>query len=68
MLCGVWYLTSIFTNMSSKAILTALPRPITLTTVQFAFVSGWCLVLAMLARKYPRLNVAFSEIRHSVAV
>jgi solute carrier family 35 protein E1 len=46
MLCGVWYMTSIFTNMSSKAILTALPQPVTLTTVQFAFVSGWCLLLA----------------------
>ena len=56
MLCGVWYMTSIFSNTSSKAILTALPKPVTLTIVQFAFVSGWCLFLAALARRYPRLK------------
>jgi solute carrier family 35 protein E1 len=66
MLCGVWYLTSIFTNMSSKAILTALPRPITLTTVQFAFVSGWCLILAMLARKYPRLKQTLPFLKYGI--
>ncbi|KAF2129029.1 TPT-domain-containing protein [Dothidotthia symphoricarpi CBS 119687] len=66
MLCGVWYLTSIFTNMSSKAILTALPKPITLTTVQFAFVSGWCIVLATLARKYPRLKQTMPFLKNGI--
>ncbi|KAH7392818.1 triose-phosphate transporter family-domain-containing protein [Pyrenochaeta sp. MPI-SDFR-AT-0127] len=66
MLCGVWYMTSIFTNMSSKAILTALPRPITLTTVQFAFVSGWCLLLATLARKYPRMKQAMPFLKYGI--
>ncbi|KAE8843990.1 hypothetical protein HRS9122_05093 [Pyrenophora teres f. teres] len=65
-LCGVWYMTSIFTNMSSKAILTALPKPITLTTVQFAFVSGWCLVLAMFARKYPRLKQTMPFLKYGI--
>ncbi|KAJ4369982.1 hypothetical protein N0V83_005746 [Neocucurbitaria cava] len=66
MLCGVWYMTSIFTNMSSKAILTALPRPVTLTTVQFAFVSGWCLLLATLARKYPRLKQTMPFLKYGI--
>lgn len=66
MLCGVWYMTSIFTNMSSKAILTALPRPITLTTVQFAFVSGWCLVLAAFARKYPRIKYTMPFLKYGI--
>lgn len=59
-------MTSIFTNMSSKAILTALPRPITLTTVQFAFVSGWCLVLAALARKYPRMKQTMPFLKYGI--
>ncbi|KAF1935469.1 TPT-domain-containing protein [Clathrospora elynae] len=66
MLCGVWYMTSIFTNMSSKAILTALPKPITLTTVQFGFVSGWCLVLATLARKYPRMKQTMPFLKYGI--
>ncbi|KAK3074302.1 hypothetical protein LTR53_003350 [Teratosphaeriaceae sp. CCFEE 6253] len=49
-LCGVWYATSILTNTSSKAILTALPRPVTLTIVQFMLVSFWCLFLSWLAK------------------
>ncbi|KAF2006184.1 TPT-domain-containing protein [Amniculicola lignicola CBS 123094] len=65
-LCGVWYMTSIFSNMSSKAILTALPKPITLTLVQFAFVSSWCLFLALLARKYPRLKTTMPFLKYGI--
>jgi solute carrier family 35 protein E1 len=66
MLCGVWYMTSIFTNMSSKAILTALPKPITLTTVQFAFVSGWCIILAALAKRYPRIKQTMPFLKYGI--
>jgi solute carrier family 35 protein E1 len=66
MLCGVWYMTSIFTNMSSKAILTALPQPVTLTTVQFAFVSGWCLLLAAAARRFPRLKQTMPFLKYGI--
>lgn len=59
-------MTSIFTNMSSKAILTALPRPITLTTAQFAFVSGWCLILAMLAKRFPRLKQTMPFLKYGI--
>lgn len=65
-LCAIWYMTSIFTNMSSKAILTALPKPITLTTVQFAFVSGWCIFLAALARRYPRLKHTLPFLKYGI--
>lgn len=50
-------MSSALTNTSSKSILNAYPRPVTLTIVQFAFVSLWCWVFASLARVYPRLRV-----------
>lgn len=59
-------MTSIFTNMSSKTILTALPQPITLTTVQFAFVSGWCLLLAALARRFPRMKQTMPFLKYGI--
>lgn len=65
-LCGVWYMTSIFSNTSSKAILTALPKPVTLTIIQFAFVSGWCLLLAALARRYPRLKQTMPFLKYGI--
>jgi solute carrier family 35 protein E1 len=49
-LCGVWYTTSIMTNASSKAILTALKKPVTLTIVQFMLVSFWCIFLSWVAK------------------
>ncbi|KAF2640473.1 TPT-domain-containing protein [Massarina eburnea CBS 473.64] len=66
MLCGVWYMTSIFSNTSSKAILTTLPKPVTLTLVQFAFVSGWCLLLATLARRYPRMKQIMPFLKYGI--
>ncbi|KAF2182800.1 TPT-domain-containing protein [Zopfia rhizophila CBS 207.26] len=65
-LCGVWYMTSIFSNTSSKAILTALPRPITLTLVQFGFVSSWCIFLAALAKRYPRLKQSIPVLKFGI--
>ncbi|KAJ5714513.1 uncharacterized protein N7483_011694 [Penicillium malachiteum] len=55
-LCVVWYLTSALTNTSSKSILNALPMPITLTIIQFAFVSFWCLLLVYLSTVIPWLR------------
>ncbi|KAJ5833169.1 hypothetical protein N7474_001480 [Penicillium riverlandense] len=55
-LCLIWYLTSALTNTSSKSILNALPMPITLTIVQFAFVSIWCLLLVYLSTLIPWLR------------
>lgn len=59
-------MTSIFSNTSSKAILTALPKPVTLTIIQFMFVSGWCLFLAALARKYPRMKQTMPFLKYGI--
>ncbi|PYI12128.1 TPT-domain-containing protein [Aspergillus sclerotiicarbonarius CBS 121057] len=55
-LCLIWYTTSALTNTSSKSILNALPKPITLTIIQFAFVAFWCLVLSYLSTTLPWLK------------
>lgn len=55
-LCGSWFASSILTNASSKAILTALPKPITLTIAQFFLVSFWCIFLSFLASRYPNIK------------
>lgn len=52
------YLTSALSNTSSKSILNALPRPFTLTVLQFGFVSTWCVVLAGIARVFPVVGSA----------
>jgi solute carrier family 35, member E1 len=65
-LCVIWYLTSALTNTSSKSILNALPQPITLTIVQFAFVSGCCLVLAYLSTVFPALKSAIPALKNGI--
>lgn len=65
-LCGIWYSTSIMSNTSSKAILTAFPKPVTLTLIQFAFVSSWCIVLAWLATVFPRLKVMIPALKYGI--
>ncbi|KAI9883843.1 MAG: hypothetical protein M1823_004372 [Watsoniomyces obsoletus] len=64
--CLIWYLTSALTNTSSKSIMNAFPRPVTLTLVQFAFVSSWCLLLARLASVYPSLRSAIPALKHGI--
>ncbi|KAK0943179.1 hypothetical protein LTR29_005352 [Friedmanniomyces endolithicus] len=66
MLCGVWYATSILTNASSKAILTALPRPVTLTVVQFMLVSFWCLFFSWLAKRSPSVRNAMPVLKNGI--
>ncbi|CAG8402632.1 unnamed protein product [Penicillium salamii] len=65
-LCVVWYLTSAVTNTSSKSILNALPMPITLTMIQFAFVSFWCLLLVYLSTIIPRLRQSVPILQHGI--
>ena len=66
MLCLIWYMSSALTNTSSKSILNAFPKPITLTLIQFAFVSGWCLGFAYLARRFPRLRIAVPALKNGI--
>ncbi|KAI4127859.1 MAG: hypothetical protein LQ347_004422, partial [Umbilicaria vellea] len=65
-LCLVWYTSSALTNTSSKSILNAFPKPITLTLVQFAFVSSWCILFAYLAHLYPSLKTAIPALKHGI--
>ena len=59
-------MTSALTNTSSKSILIALPKPITLSIVQFAFVSTWCLLLSYLASKFPSLKRAIPALKNGI--
>lgn len=54
------------TNTSSKSILTAFPKPATLTVIQFAFVSGFCLFFSWLASLFPGLKNAIPALRHGI--
>lgn len=54
------------TNTSSKSILNAFPKPITLTIIQFAFVSAWCIFFALLARLFPRLRSAIPALKNGI--
>lgn len=66
MLCLVWYTTSALTNTSSKSILNALPKPITLTVVQFAFVSIYCLLLSYLSTVVPWLKTSIPALKNNI--
>ncbi|KZF20653.1 putative ER to Golgi transport protein [Xylona heveae TC161] len=65
-LCLVWYLSSALTNTSSKSILNAFAQPITLTLVQFGFVSSWCVFLAYVAHLNPSLRNVIPALRHGL--
>jgi len=65
-LCVMWYWSSALTNTSSKAILTAFDKPATLTLVQFAFVSSYCMLFSWLASTFPRLRAAVPALRHPI--
>ena len=47
-LCLLWYMSSALSNNSAKQILIQFKYPVTLTFVQFGFISGWCGLLAMI--------------------
>jgi Triose-phosphate Transporter family len=47
LLCLLWYFSSALSNNSLKQILIQFNYPVTLTFVQFGFIAGWCLLLAL---------------------
>ena len=59
-------MSSALTNTSSKSILNTLPKPITLTLIQFAFVSSWCVFFAYLARVFPPLRRAIPALKTGI--
>jgi solute carrier family 35, member E1 len=62
----MWYWSSALTNTSSKSILNAFDKPATLTLIQFAIVSSYCLVFSWLASTYPRLRTAIPALKHPI--
>ena len=65
-LCLIWYFSSALTNTSSKSILNAYPKPITLTMVQFVFVSLWCVFFAYTASISSAIRSAVPALRHGI--
>ncbi|KAL9099417.1 MAG: hypothetical protein Q9163_005075 [Psora crenata] len=65
-LCLIWYMSSALTNTSSKSILNSFPKPITLTIIQFAFVSSWCIFFAYLARIFRPLRTAIPALKNGI--
>ncbi|PIA99460.1 putative transporter [Cercospora beticola] len=65
-LCVFWYMTSIVTNASSKAILTSLPMPVTLTIAQFGLVSFWCVFSAWLAKRNASVRNALPVLKTGI--
>ncbi|KAL9050491.1 MAG: hypothetical protein Q9162_006598 [Coniocarpon cinnabarinum] len=59
-------MASIFSNASSKSILIAFRKPITLTVIQFAFVALWCVTSAQVARAFPTLKTAIPVLKHEI--
>lgn len=59
-------MTSAITNTSSKSILNALPQPITLTIIQFAFVSIWCFVLVYFSTVIPSLRKNIPALKNGI--
>ena len=59
-------MSSALTNTSSKSILNVFPKPITLTLIQFAFVSSWCVFFAYLAHLFPLLETVIPALKHGI--
>ena len=59
-------MTSAVTNTSSKSILNALPKPVTLTIIQFAFVPIWCFVLVYLSTVIPSLRRSIPALKNGL--
>lgn len=59
-------MTSALTNTSSKSILNAFNKPVTLTILQFASVSIWCLILTSLASIFPSLKTAIPALKNGL--
>lgn len=59
-------MSSALTNTSTKSILNVFPNPITLTLVQFAFVSFWCASFAYLAHLFPALRRAIPALKYGI--
>jgi solute carrier family 35 protein E1 len=62
----MWYFSSVMSSTSSKVILKTFPKPITLTVMQFAFVSGLCLLLSFLGSKFHFIRRSIPVLKNGV--
>lgn len=53
-------------NTSAGEILNTFPKPVTLTIVQFALVTSWCLLLSWLSSVYPTLKHRIPALRNGI--
>jgi solute carrier family 35 protein E1 len=44
-LCCLWYLSSALSSNTGKAIMSSFKYPVTLTIVQFGFISAYCMII-----------------------
>jgi solute carrier family 35, member E1 len=66
MLFTIWYFASVMSSTSSKVILKTFPKPVTLTVLQFAFVSAWCLFLSYISRKFPAVRRQIPALKNGI--
>jgi solute carrier family 35, member E1 len=66
LLCLLWYLSSALSNNSAKQILIEFKYPVTLTFIQFGFISGWCLLLALIQQLRGSSSRALFGARHGI--
>ncbi|KAF2671629.1 TPT-domain-containing protein [Microthyrium microscopicum] len=65
-LFSIWYFASVMSSTSSKQILLAFPKPVTLTILQFAFVSSWCLFLSWLSSQFPWIKRRIPALKNGI--
>lgn len=53
-------------STSSKQVLLAFPKPVTLTIIQFAFVSSWCLFLSYLSTTFPVIKRYIPALKNGI--
>ena len=66
LLCLLWYLSSALSNNSAKQILIVFKYPVTLVFVQFAFIAGWCMLLAFVQKLRGRNSRALFGAKHGI--
>lgn len=66
LLCLLWYFSSALSNNSAKQILIQFDYPVTLTFIQFGFISGWCGLLALLQQVRGNNHHALFGAKHGI--
>jgi solute carrier family 35, member E1 len=62
----MWYFASVMSSTSSKVVLKTFPKPVTLTVLQFAFVSAWCLFISYISSKFPIIRRLIPALKNGI--